>query len=169
MKSLLTFRNLAGPVHLQIPRWAPDADRRASCSRTRAPSAFPATTGCRTSPRTTTRHSTRTGKGNCINFETKPRERERRPTYRLLHTVPDGGHRGRHQGATITDIIMTLDPETQFVGQSPTQAAAEEKGDGAHQELAHEQHHNQHEVLTMHREKKVGFFFKYMAIKFAEK
>lgn len=44
---------------------------------------------------------------------------------------------------------MPLDPEAQLVGQSPSQSAAEEKGDGANQELAHEQHYNQHKVLRV--------------------
>jgi len=44
---------------------------------------------------------------------------------------------------------MPLDPEAQLVGQSPSQSAAEEKGDGANQELTHEQHYNQHKVLRV--------------------
>jgi len=65
----------------------------------------------------------------------------------MLHTVPNGGHRRRHQRSPIAGVVVPLDPEAQLVGQSPSQSAAEEKGDGAHQELAHEQQHNQHEVL----------------------
>lgn len=44
---------------------------------------------------------------------------------------------------------MSLNAESQLVCQCPPEAATEEERNGADKELAHEKHHDQHEVLQL--------------------
>lgn len=78
------------------------------------------------------------------------------PTHRMrfvsthirLQRIPNGRHRRRGHTATIGCIVVVLQAVAQLRHQDPSESAAEHKDQGADNELAQEQQHDQHKVLA---------------------
>lgn len=73
-------------------------------------------------------------------------------THIRLQSIPNARHRGCCQAAAIGCIVVMLQAVAQLSHQDARESAAEHKNEGADDEFAQKQQHDQHEILAHSKE-----------------